>query len=300
MATRWTSKHTGQKIDDTIDSVCNPNLLDNWYFGNPVNQKGQTRYTGVGYTIDRWALSSSTTGSFILHGSDNYSADVKGTFYQRIENKRFIVGAKYTLSVLRGLITSPTLYHETFTLTASVGWKLRFNVNGGTFGFYYGQNTSDIQFDLDDVKSIIAAKLELGSQQTLAHQDENGVWQLNEIPDYGEQLARCQRNSCILFDLSNYGRVGLVVAEGSDIAHLYIPTPVTMRAIPSIQFLHGSISDLYLVRSGVYTPISGVSCINKCAGYLDILLNTSGLTEGNVYTVRVKENRVCILAISEL
>ena len=37
-----------------------------------------------------------------------------------------------------------------------------------------------------------AAKLELGSQQTLAHQ-ENGAWVLNEIPDYGEQLRRCQR-----------------------------------------------------------------------------------------------------------
>ena len=41
--------------------------------------------------------------------------------------------------------------------------------------------------------TILAAKLELGSQQTLAHQDENGNWVLNEIPDYGEQLARCQR-----------------------------------------------------------------------------------------------------------
>ena len=38
-----------------------------------------------------------------------------------------------------------------------------------------------------------AAKLELGTTQTLAHQDENGNWVLNEIPDYGEQLARCQR-----------------------------------------------------------------------------------------------------------
>lgn len=38
---------------------------------------------------------------------------------------------------------------------------------------------------------IIAAKLELGTQQTLAHQDANGNWVLNEIPDYNEQLLRC-------------------------------------------------------------------------------------------------------------
>ena len=41
--------------------------------------------------------------------------------------------------------------------------------------------------------SIKAVKLELGSRQTLAHQDADGNWVLNEIPDYGEQLARCQR-----------------------------------------------------------------------------------------------------------
>ena len=40
---------------------------------------------------------------------------------------------------------------------------------------------------------LVAIKLELGDQQTLAHQDADGNWVLNEIPDYGEQLARCQR-----------------------------------------------------------------------------------------------------------
>ena len=40
---------------------------------------------------------------------------------------------------------------------------------------------------------IKAVKLEIGSQQTLAHKDTSGNWVLNEIPDYGEQLLRCQR-----------------------------------------------------------------------------------------------------------
>lgn len=30
------------------------NLLDNSWFVNPINQRGQTVYTGIGYTIDRW------------------------------------------------------------------------------------------------------------------------------------------------------------------------------------------------------------------------------------------------------
>ena len=41
----------------SLPNICNPNLLDNWYFANPVNQRGQTEYpasNGVTYTIDRW------------------------------------------------------------------------------------------------------------------------------------------------------------------------------------------------------------------------------------------------------
>ena len=59
--------------------------------------------------------------------------------------------------------------------------------NNGSYHGFQVNNTNGGTLDL------YGAKLELGSQQTLAHQDENGNWVLNEIPDYGEQLARCQR-----------------------------------------------------------------------------------------------------------
>ena len=36
------------------------NLLDNGYFADPVNQRGMTEYVNPGYTIDRWAINSST------------------------------------------------------------------------------------------------------------------------------------------------------------------------------------------------------------------------------------------------
>jgi hypothetical protein len=40
---------------------------------------------------------------------------------------------------------------------------------------------------------LVAVKLELGSVQTLAHQDVDGNWVLNEIPNYAEQLAICSQ-----------------------------------------------------------------------------------------------------------
>lgn len=47
------------------------NLLDNSDFRNPVNQRGQTSYTGFAYTIDRWIIWS-TTGTAKLEKASGY------------------------------------------------------------------------------------------------------------------------------------------------------------------------------------------------------------------------------------
>ena len=57
-----------QEISDNLEyvsnNICNRNLLHNWYFGNPVNQRGKTVYSGAGFTVDRWqARSAQAAGS---------------------------------------------------------------------------------------------------------------------------------------------------------------------------------------------------------------------------------------------
>lgn len=187
---RYTSKHTGKKIDDTIDNVSNPNLLDNWYFGNAVNQRGATSGSTTGhYCIDRWLTSyGNVAGSWSL-GADGLTLTPVDTakIYQKFENVSELDGKILTASVL---LSDGTLYSGTIT-----------RVNGITQVFYYDDDK--FQFILDSSSefwilvyinplTIKAVKLELGTQQTLAHQDANGNWVLNEIPDYGEQLRRCQ------------------------------------------------------------------------------------------------------------
>lgn len=44
------------------------NLLDNSDFTNPVNQRGQTNYTGAGYTIDRWKAGVSDCSMYVNAG----------------------------------------------------------------------------------------------------------------------------------------------------------------------------------------------------------------------------------------
>lgn len=185
-------------MSSVLSSKPNPNLLDNWYFGNPVNQRGQTSYTGEGYGPDRWRLSGT---SYLTIGDNgitfsNTNADYS-SLNQIIENPGKYVGKTLTFSVLAKAISgSPSTfipYHGTVAL------KNELSVVSHTFvfGSTPGEDTSSLQVSIwanNSVSSfeLIAAKLELGSQQTLAHQ-ENGNWVLNEIPYYGEQLARCQR-----------------------------------------------------------------------------------------------------------
>ena len=79
---------------------------------------------------------------------------------------------------------------------------------------------------------VLAAKLELGPTQTLAHQ-ENGVWVLNEVPEYGDQLRRCQRYFVrYAFDTQRF--IGILNIDSANGGQGYINIPVPMRATPAI------------------------------------------------------------------
>ena len=179
-------------MSSVLSSKPNPNLLDNWYFGNPVNQRGQTLYpsaTKVQYTIDRWLSRSWYVETEVMDGYIQLTetTGTQGTtFYlEQITEQTFI--GKKTLSIM---LNDGTLYW----LSGSSDIVIDFVVDGKSFQFSWMNSGHIVRLSgaAGATIAIKAVKLELGSQQTLAHQ-ENGVWVLNEIPDYGEQLARCQR-----------------------------------------------------------------------------------------------------------
>lgn len=200
-----TENDTLLKKKSDADKVVNPNLLDNWYFGNPVNQRGQTSYTGDEYGIDRWYASSLAS---ITLESDGVLLIKRGNgtpvINTLLEKERFVNGY-HTISVCYYVDNKLKLSKNTFYLTVgdtidtdnvnvSSSWYLDFyassqDVSNGIYKLRFYNPSGAI----GDSCKLVAIKLELGTTQTLAHQDENGNWVLNEIPDYGEQLARCQR-----------------------------------------------------------------------------------------------------------
>ena len=204
---------------------CNPNLLDNWYFGNPVNQRGQTSYTG-GYCIDRWIITGDNPQLTVTSGS------LKGVGYliQKAEvyTSSFLEGMQLTLSAL---MSDNTFGSVTFHLIKGMANPLAI-IKNDYIVYSEWANTNDfftVNWKNDsEAVGLVAIKLELGPQQTLAHQ-ENGVWVLNEIPDYGEQLLKCQRYlrpAALNFIVSNN--------NGNYYASTIMQSPYPMRTVPAI------------------------------------------------------------------
>lgn len=242
------------KIPTTSGGGVNPNLLDNWYFGRPVNQRGQTEYTTTGYTVDRWKLDvggavTLEDGCICLKKSGTYWGEYFADFDQ-------FIGMTLTGSVL---LSDGTLRTGSFVYNGSVNQAQTFF--SSELGFYIqklsnSQTQCEINSLVDNVK-IKAAKLELGDTQTLAHK-ENGVWVLSEIPDFGEQLARCQRycvdvTPSLTFN-SMYG--GTLFSTGCD---FLVPIPVTLResgSVPAVICNHSEWQVAVVAANAYFTPTS--------------------------------------------
>ena len=201
----------------------NPKLLDNWYWGNPVNQRGQASYTGADFTtysIDRWLCHGSVRlSNGAIEVSREGSPYGYGYFLQKLGCS--IDGKTVTASVLTsdGVLRWGTLVatSEEQTVLGTDDGLSALKVSSSSFKFSIGST--------DNVYKIIAVGLELGSQQTLAHQ-ENGVWVLNEIPKFGDQLAECQR----------YYIEGDAIAVYSNDGAWAVPLRIEMRTAPSVKY----------------------------------------------------------------
>lgn len=239
--------------------VCNRNLLDNWYFGNPVNQRGKTEYPGnANYTIDRWWGQYDTN---LKIKDDGIVMDGSWNIDQHLENT--LPNGTYTLSVLF------KEHKGTDVLRAIIGNKVTGDINVNmtyeSDGLLSVTATSDkinrLTFGFagkgaDSVK-LIAAKLELGSTQTLAHQ-ENGQWVLNEIPNYAEELAKCQR----YFYQVHYGQYQTINMAYEDSAYSFVmlPIPVEMRTKNPVLYQSAGI----ILGSSVKTMV-GAECMGTVA-----------------------------------
>lgn len=222
--------------------ISNRNLLDNWYFASPVNQMGQTSYTAGGYTIDRWNKSADNLWLSLQSGFARLEKTAE-TGYPMITQSLdsditdFLIGKKVTASVL----TSDGLFFKTFTMPSGSFDLAGFDLGSTNFvcNLYRGSSLPMLRIlsktgaAVRIFVNLIAVKLELGSVSTLAHQDADGNWMLNDPPpNYAEELAKCQRYQLVL----NSNETGASLASGiyTSANQARITIPCRMRARPAI------------------------------------------------------------------
>lgn len=286
---------------------CNRNLLDNWYFGAPVNQRGKTTYSGAGYGIDRWKAEAVTPN--VVTVNDGYIELSQNALISEIlEEPYSLCGKQVTVSAL----TTTGLYSATATVPSkaelsaitadeNIGVKY-FAVNGNNTGYVCLQHSKEhatkvmLRAFEGYTVGVIAVKLELGSQQTLAHQ-ENGVWVLNEIPDYGEELTKCMRYLQIISTPYDTSGNGVAIGYANNTADLWVPIPlaVPMRISPTPTIPTGGVSMLKVGKtSGSPTDVTKVTGgwamqTGGACSMRSLIFTASGLTAGETYALFMRK-----------
>ena len=213
---------------NNMRGTTNPNILHNWDFRNPVNQRGQTEYIVNGYTINRWAQSGPSLE--LVNGLGIRLTGVSaGYLIQTHENPSAYLGGTYTLSVMH----DDEVYSSTFTLPntltpGSVGIKATpfGNIHIGVAATYI---RAVITVSANTTAIIQAVKLEPGKVSTLP----------NDAPVvHAVELPKCQMHQvlgAVNFDQSRLIRAAVVAPN---YLLFDVTLPQTLRVLPAISLLN--------------------------------------------------------------
>ena len=263
----------------------NSNLLDNWYFGNPVNQRGATEYTASGFTLDRWRLELKSTvspyfavgdGCVVLHNETATGTPCSCFITQAIDKPMRFSGKKITFSVkfksvesLSNAIikirssggNSSTKYvgvsdaNSIVSVSMTLGSAITsLDVCIGSMMSFGGDGSMHLEIE--------SAKLEIGAISTLAN---------DAPPKFSEQLLECQRYYV------RYAGGGQWLIGASNGTTLYVPLrlPVPLRAFPDTSpgkngFVYANVN-IYPYVSGGKVEITSLSLANA-SGTQDFML----------------------------
>ena len=224
------------------------NILHNWDFRSPVNQRRLAEYAGDGYAVDRWRLfgenaSLRVKGSYITHTGG-------GTLGQFLEFPQQYSGLTVTASIFsRNRGTGDAhIAIVTHAGAAGIDWRVAGiafippseNWQITSFTTILPNNITSLNFGISGanaVNDIQAVKLELGTVSTLA----------NDPPmDLGRELAVCQRFA-LRPNISAHFSAHVFGVGGHPLGIWFlVPTPVTMRVAPSIS----NINDMLRLHHG--------------------------------------------------
>lgn len=280
---------TEEEFRAVVGVRSNPNLLDNWYFADPINQRGQIKYTddrnsGV-YSIDRWEVG--WLGTIEVH--DGFIRIVggpqKGSVFnlqQKLEQAKKLNGRIVTASIMY------SHSHENigFGLWDQFASLPNTNGNIGVFSttkiYHEGETFAIMATSENATIDIYAVKLELGPVQTLAHK-EGDTWVLNDLPpNKALELAKCQRYQFVINPQQLYAKFGIAVSHDIDMVFADVALPVPLRALPAIQVTN--VNNIRFIRCGpmeAQIPITNVSLNSIIGNIIYLNIEVHGISLGD-------------------
>lgn len=183
-----------------VQGWSNPNLLLNWDFRNPVNRNGAQKYTNPGTSIDMWKINGPAIGAknyleILTDGIEIHSETSDVYFGQAVYED----------------ITNKTIL---FTVLTSDGTKYTAGYNRNKslitpFGIVYIEQrqpeffTANLKINSGNSVTIVAAKVEFSTEQTLLYQNASGDWLVQDTSNYDLQYMLCSQ-----YDLITRGWIG--------------------------------------------------------------------------------------------
>lgn len=202
----------------TAPNLPNRNLLHNWDFRHPVNQRGASSYTGARYGIDRWYVASSSVTAELVSDGVKFTNSGDSTGYIRQWLEYGTPDGEYCFTIFAEDSTSSsnTMYFGYSDNTFSSSVPIAAGYNSVVSSADKSVKRVQINICAGASVTLIAAKLERGNFSTLAYDAPS---------DYGEQLGLCQR---YYVSIDKGQASGILSNNGTDY-HLYFPLPVAMR-----------------------------------------------------------------------
>lgn len=276
--------------------LSNENILDNWYFIDPINQNMLSVYSNHGYTFDRWFIPKTHNATVTLTSKGIKFKPITGGTVHLQQAIPSLTDGVYTISMLtdEGVLNSVVMKKtgNTFTFVTKlhgnpcVGLQIHDSTTGVSAFFMY----TDVEV------CVVAAKVERGYHQTLAIL-ENKKWVLNDpAPNRTIELLKCQRYYYRSWTKSGEPDWAGINAKEAITAHRLAPAdfPVIMRCTPVITIWSAKSSDsTHVPTSGCVTQWTSNEVIqNITAVYADnqrfvpgktTNLETNNFTAGKFY-----------------
>lgn len=276
------SEYATKEYTDTAVSKAHKtayNYLDNSYFINPVNQRGQTTYTTAGYDIDRWRHGNSNLTVNVGNGITLTNNGTSGLAFQQLLDSD-LAGKTITVAVCHangaiscgsGTVTADAVTKDTSQVTVQFADKT------GSVALY------------KTTTGIYSFRLYTATGKTVSLRWAalyEGVYTTETLPQYiykgyAAELLECMRY-CQKISLALTYRSSITSANT---VQTLIPISVPMRVKPSIESGEFIVQTMSAANQTGFTFTIGYAGCN--AMRIDGAKTSHGLTDA---VLRVNDN----------